>query len=121
MIAVKAPSCPARPKLAMTQHIKFQQTCLNGVEAMDAVSARSFPRHTHDQYGIGMIDHTAQASVSDSRQVEAGPGDLIFVNPGEVHDAAPSVTVRVPGACCISLPVFFSQRRTTYSTAWMPI
>ncbi len=72
--------------MTQTQHIKFQQTCLNGVEAMDAVSARSFPRHTHDQYGIGMIDRGAQASVSDSRQVEAGPGNLIFVNPGEVHD-----------------------------------
>lgn len=70
----------------MTHRIKFQQTCLIGVEAMSAVSARSFPRHTHDQYGIGMMDQGAQASVSDSRHVEAGPGDLIFVNPGEVHD-----------------------------------
>ena len=75
-----------RPKPSMTHRITFQLTCLIGVEAMDAVSARSFPRHTHDQYGIGMIDHGAQASVSDSRQVEAGPGNLIFVNPGEVHD-----------------------------------
>lgn len=70
----------------MIQRIRFLQTCLNGLDAMHAVSARSFPRHTHDQYGIGVIDHGAQASVSDSRQVEAGPGNLIFVNPGEVHD-----------------------------------
>lgn len=70
----------------MIQRIRFQQTCLNGLDAMHAVSARSFPRHTHDQYGIGVIDHGAQASVSDSKQVEAGPGNLIFVNPGEVHD-----------------------------------
>jgi AraC-like DNA-binding protein len=70
----------------MRDSIRFHRTGLAGLEAMNADTARSFPRHTHDQYGIGVIDRGAQASVSDARQVEAGPGDLIFVNPGEVHD-----------------------------------
>lgn len=70
----------------MPESIHFHRTGLAGLDAMSADTARSFPRHTHDQYGIGVIDRGAQDSASDSRQVEAGPGDLIFVNPGEVHD-----------------------------------
>jgi AraC-like DNA-binding protein len=69
--------------------VRFQHTCLPGLDLMCADTARSFARHTHDQFGIGVIDRGAQASASDARQVEAGPGDLIFVNPGEVHDGRP--------------------------------
>jgi AraC-like DNA-binding protein len=35
------------------------------------------------------MDAGAHASTSDRRQVQAGPGDLVFVNPGEVHDGRP--------------------------------
>jgi AraC-like DNA-binding protein len=69
--------------------VRFQHTCLPGLDLMCADTARSFARHTHDQFGIGVIDRGAQASASDARQVEAGAGDLIFVNPGEVHDGRP--------------------------------
>lgn len=53
---------------------------------MCASTARSFPRHTHDQFGVGVVDHGRHASWSDRGRVEAGPGDFITVNPGEVHD-----------------------------------
>ena len=53
---------------------------------MSAATHRSFPPHTHDQYGLGVIDSGGHLSRSDRRQVRAGPGSLIFVNPGEVHD-----------------------------------
>jgi AraC-like DNA-binding protein len=53
---------------------------------MSAATSRSFPRHTHDQYGIGIMDRGGHASVSDRRHVEMASGDLIFLNPGEVHD-----------------------------------
>jgi AraC-like DNA-binding protein len=53
---------------------------------MSAQTARTFARHTHDQFGIGVVDDGVHASSSDSRQVRAEPGNLIFVNPGEVHD-----------------------------------
>lgn len=53
---------------------------------MSAATSRSFPPHTHDQYGLGVIDAGGHLSRSDRRQVRAGPGSLIFVNPGEVHD-----------------------------------
>jgi AraC-like DNA-binding protein len=68
------------------EHIRFHPYPLAGVDAMSAMTVRSFPRHTHDQYGIGIIDFGGHASHSGRGPVEAGPGNLIFVNPGEVHD-----------------------------------
>lgn len=63
-----------------------------GVEGLQAVSGRSahcFPRHTHDDFGIGLVVSGGQISASGRGQVEAGPGNVITVNPGEVHDGAP--------------------------------
>lgn len=60
-----------------------------GVEAVAAATRHSFSRHTHEQYGIGVIHQGAQKSLSGRGMVEAGPGDMITVNPGEVHDGAP--------------------------------
>lgn len=60
-----------------------------GVHAVDASSALSFPRHSHDQFGIGVIHAGAQRSASGRGTVEAGPGMVITVNPGEVHDGMP--------------------------------
>lgn len=62
---------------------------LPGVEVVRADTARAFARHVHDQFGIGLIDRGAQKSASGRGMVEAGAGDLITVNPGEVHDGAP--------------------------------
>ncbi len=62
---------------------------LPGVEAVEADTAFSFGRHMHDQFGIGLIDRGAQTSLSGRGMVEAGAGDVITVNPGEVHDGAP--------------------------------
>jgi AraC-like DNA-binding protein len=60
-----------------------------GVNAVESNTRHVFPRHTHEQYGIGVIKHGAQKSYSGRGMVEAGPGDTITVNPGEVHDGAP--------------------------------
>jgi AraC-like DNA-binding protein len=73
----------------MPEQIRFHNFPLPGIDAMTAATSRSFPRHTHDQYGIGVIDSGGHASLSDRGQVEAAPGSLIFVNPGEVHDGRP--------------------------------
>ena len=70
----------------MSESITFYKTTLKGVDAMSATTSRTFPRHTHDQYGVGVIDTGGHASLSGRGQVEAGMGSLIFVNPGEVHD-----------------------------------
>jgi hypothetical protein len=65
----------------MTASARFYRYPSAGIDAMSASTPRCFPRHTHDQYGIGVLDVGGHASLSDRRQVEAGPGDLIFVDP----------------------------------------
>ncbi len=68
---------------------KIANTALFGVTAVTADTRHSFPRHTHNAFGIGIIRRGAQKSLSGRGVVEAGPGDIITVNPGEVHDGAP--------------------------------
>lgn len=70
----------------MPDAISFHALPLAGIDAMSASTARAFPRHTHDQYGIGVIDAGGHASWSGRGQVEAAPGNFISVNAGEVHD-----------------------------------
>ncbi|MDQ1197890.1 AraC family transcriptional regulator [Agrobacterium sp. SORGH_AS 787] len=62
------------------------KTTMPGVAAVIADSDRSFPRHMHDQFGIGVIERGAQKSASGRGVVEAEAGHVITVNPGEVHD-----------------------------------
>jgi AraC-like DNA-binding protein len=66
--------------------IRFHRAAIAGINLMTASTARSFPRHTHDQFGVGVVDSGGHASVSEHGPVKVGPGTLIFVNPGEVHD-----------------------------------
>jgi len=70
----------------MRDSICYHRFPLAGVDAMTATTTRSFPRHTHDQYGIGSVDSGGHASWSGRGPVEAGPGHFITVNPAEVHD-----------------------------------
>lgn len=68
---------------------KMMRCAIPGAEAVAAATRHSFSRHTHEQYGIGVIHQGAQKSLSGRGIVEAGSGDVITVNPGEVHDGAP--------------------------------
>lgn len=56
---------------------------------MTLVSNHHFPRHSHDQFGVGVIMFGAQRSWSGIGPVSASPGDVILSNPGEMHDGAP--------------------------------
>ncbi|MBB3607313.1 AraC family transcriptional regulator [Rhizobium sp. BK602] len=60
-----------------------------GIEAVRAETDYSFPKHTHDQFGIGVIDAGAQESLSGRGMVRAEAGDVICFNPNEVHDGMP--------------------------------
>jgi AraC-like DNA-binding protein len=60
-----------------------------GIEAMTLVSSHHFPRHSHDQFGIGVIAFGAQSSWSGVGPVQAIAGDAIMSNPGEMHDGVP--------------------------------
>jgi len=68
---------------------RMLKTTTPGVTAVVASSRHSFTKHTHDEFGIGVIEHGAQKSLSGRGMVEAEAGNLITVNPGEVHDGVP--------------------------------
>lgn len=70
-------------------HVEQYPLDLPGFSAMALHSARSFPRHTHDQFGIGLMTEGAHRSWSGVGAVEAHAGDIITVNPGEMHDGLP--------------------------------
>ncbi|GLQ87830.1 AraC family transcriptional regulator [Dyella flagellata] len=53
------------------------------------LSEHAFPRHAHDHYGIGVMTAGAQKSWSGAGTVESTMGDVIMVNPGEMHDGSP--------------------------------
>jgi AraC-like DNA-binding protein len=69
--------------------VEQHRLAIRGIEAMTLVSNHYFPRHSHDQLGIGVIAFGAQTSWSGLGQVDASAGDVIMVNPGEMHDGAP--------------------------------
>jgi AraC-like ligand binding domain len=56
---------------------------------MTLVSNHHFPRHSHDQFGVGVIASGAQRSWSGIGLVSASAGDVIMANPGEMHDGLP--------------------------------
>jgi hypothetical protein len=60
-----------------------------GIELMTLVSNHHFPRHSHDQFSIGVMAFGAQRSWSGVGLVSASAGDVIMANPGEMHDGVP--------------------------------
>ncbi|MDT8999117.1 AraC family transcriptional regulator [Paucibacter sp. APW11] len=57
-----------------------------GLFGLRMQSSHCFPRHSHDVYGIGLIEQGGQRSGSGRGPVQACAGQLVSVNPGEVHD-----------------------------------
>lgn len=70
-------------------HFRVLPRRIAGVDVVEAATDHTFARHTHEQFGIGLIHEGAQMSLSGRGTVEAEAGDVITVNPGEVHDGAP--------------------------------
>jgi AraC-like DNA-binding protein len=62
---------------------------MEGVLAVALTSSRYFPRHSHEEFGIGVLATGAQRSWSGKGMVESLPGDVITVNADEVHDGLP--------------------------------
>lgn len=71
------------------KQFKVVRSPMDGVDAVFADTSHAFGRHIHDQFGIGVILRGAQKSMSGRGTVEAAAGDVITVNPGEVHDGSP--------------------------------
>jgi AraC-like DNA-binding protein len=60
-----------------------------GVHSTHIESARHYGKHWHATYGLGLLEQGAHRSASGRGRVDAYAGDLITVNPGEVHDGGP--------------------------------
>jgi len=71
------------------RQFNIRRCVMAGVTAVESDTRHVFPRHTHEEFGIGVICRGAQKSSSGRGMVEAGRGATITVNPGEVHDGAP--------------------------------
>jgi AraC-like DNA-binding protein len=71
------------------KRFKLMRCRRSGVEAVEADTTLAFGRHTHEQFGVGLIERGAHRSARGRGAVEACAGDIITVNPGEVHDGAP--------------------------------
>lgn len=69
--------------------VEQHKVAVPGIEAMTLVSNHHFPRHSHEQFGVGVIAFGAQRSWSGIGSVSAAAGDVIMLNPGEIHDGAP--------------------------------
>ncbi|MEB8266572.1 AraC family transcriptional regulator [Klebsiella grimontii] len=70
-------------------HVQQHRIAMPGLEAISLVTEQSFSRHSHDRFGIGIFTQGAQRSWSHLGKVEAAAGNIIMVNPGEMHDGIP--------------------------------
>ncbi|MGL6142933.1 MAG: AraC family transcriptional regulator [Enterobacterales bacterium] len=70
--------------------VKQHRCVVPDVEILSLYSERAFPRHSHDQFGIGVFIQGSQRSWSNIGNVHAVAGDIIMVNPGEIHDGIPA-------------------------------
>ena len=76
-------------KATRVHRAKQYRSVVSGITPMMFTSNHHFPRHTHDQFGVGVIASGGQRSWSGIGTVRALAGDVIMVNPGEMHDGAP--------------------------------
>jgi AraC-like DNA-binding protein len=60
-----------------------------GIHTAQLWSGRHYGRHTHDFFGVGVLDQGAQRSSSGRATVDAQACDVLTHNPGEVHDGRP--------------------------------
>jgi AraC-like DNA-binding protein len=60
-----------------------------GVYATEVDSERHYPKHWHTTYGFGLIARGAHRSASPVGAVDAYEGDIVCMNPGDVHDGRP--------------------------------
>ncbi|MEL7452587.1 MAG: AraC family transcriptional regulator [Pseudomonadota bacterium] len=71
-----------------TNH-RIPKTYRPGIRAVELSSDHTFSKHSHDEFGIGLIHQGGHRSTSGHGVVEAICGDIITVSPGEIHDGAP--------------------------------
>lgn len=78
-----------KPLKTRLHHVQQHRLAMPGLEAISLATDQRFPRHSHDQFGIGIFTQGAQHSWSHLGKIEAVAGNIIMVNPGEMHDGIP--------------------------------
>ena len=68
----------------------FAASRFGGIDCLRATFVtHAYAPHTHDTYVIGNIEKGCEAWATRGRRHFAGPGDLVFNQPLDVHDGAP--------------------------------
>ncbi len=88
-VSTRAPSSSGRLPAKRHERVLMPRCALDGAFATIAETTHAFARHSHDQFGIGVMLRGGQRSASGRGPVEARASDVITVNPGEVHDGSP--------------------------------
>ncbi|MDH1010595.1 AraC family transcriptional regulator [Pseudomonas nicosulfuronedens] len=73
----------------MLHRVNCTSAALPGLRTVEILTQRSFPRHAHDEYGIGVMLEGGHRSWSGRGEIEARPCDIITVSPNELHDGIP--------------------------------
>jgi AraC-like DNA-binding protein len=82
----------------------FAASRLSGIDCLTATfRTHVYPPHTHETYVIGTIETGRDVVSARGFRGHAGPGDIIFIMPQDVHDGAPvdggySYRMSYPGA-----------------------
>ena len=79
--------------------VRQHRAALLGVDAVSLKSVRHFPRHSHDQFGIGVIHAGGHRSWSDIGWVEASAGISSWSIPGRCLTEAVLIKSLVAGRC----------------------
>lgn len=81
----------ARTPLAAGEAARFfLAPRLGGFDCLRATYlSHAYAPHTHDTYVLGTIERGCEVWTLRGTRHYAGPGDLVFVNPHEVHDGSP--------------------------------
>jgi AraC-like DNA-binding protein len=83
----------------------------------DIDSARAYDRDWHTTFGFGLMERGAHRSLSGRGIVDAHAGDIIAINPGEVHEGWPlGVASRRWRMVCLDPDVVTSITRETGSS-----
>lgn len=62
---------------------------LPGLYGIEATTRRALSRHAHEDFTFALVTQGVQRTYLRGKTVEAGPGDLILLNPHELHDGSP--------------------------------
>jgi hypothetical protein len=74
-----------KPLKTRLHHVQQHRLAMPGLEAMSLVTEQSFPRHSHDQFGIGIFTQGAQRSWSHLGKLRPPPEISLWLIRGDAR------------------------------------